>query len=553
MAADPASSFPDPPWPAAGSPRRGLSRRQLTGAVGLGAVAAGVAAACGPLSASSGPVLAGPALTTVFGPPGSLGGLSGHPTTATVEVPGFRFGAGQAAFMSAVDRDGAVIIGTTPFSDDQSMPTSTDMELGVFDPSARTFTRMVIPTTTGRETAVSDGRAFRGLVGGADVSDVLVVRAPDGGQRVLFVSASPFHDWDAATTGLYPSFGQLLLQSDGWRYDRSLSWTADELAAKAEPWTASQAFPQVSPAPRSPRGPVSITRLPRSGHLVVAQYFGDQRGVTDNGALAVLDLDGRLRAWWQYPTVSPFGVSLVVSPREVAADPTSRPDDERFVLISDCRATNHVTQPFPIQEFSYSASSARITPKSCAVRAAQDGSRMETACFDSFGNLYVARTAADGLTAAALAVYPRLGDERSLVLRAPAIGDGAQSFGIECRPEFFVAGTDRGGLVRSLVLDPVTGAVLVVGLSGVLQAVRPAGLGARMSFPQPAVADLGLSRLRESSGRYIGVRRGAVDAARRVLWLPINQLVLDAIRWPYAPFPLDQWLARIDLRMLLGA
>jgi len=44
-----------------------------------------------------------------------------------------------------------------------------------------------------------------------------------------------------------------------------------------------------------------------------------------------------------------------------------------------------------------------------------------------------------------------------------------------------------------------------------------------------------------------------IDAARRVLWLPINQLVLDGLRWPYSPFPLDQWLAKVDLRMLLGA
>jgi len=48
------------------------------------------------------------------------------------------------------------------------------------------------------------------------------------------------------------------------------------------------------------------------------------------------------------------------------------------------------------------------------------------------------------------------------------------------------------------------------------------------------------------------VRRGAVDAQRRVLWLPLNQLVLDGITWPYPPFKLDQWLARIDLRALLG-
>jgi hypothetical protein len=29
--------------------------------------------------------------------------------------------------------------------------------------------------------------------------------------------------------------------------------------------------------------------------------------------------------------------------------------------------------------------------------------------------------------------------------------------------------------------------------------------------------------------------------------------VLDSLRWPYAPFPLDQWLVRVDLRKLLAS
>jgi hypothetical protein len=285
----------------------------------------------------------------------------------------------------------------------------------------------------------------------------------------------------------------------------------------------------------------------------MAQYFGMPGSARGSGALAVLDLTGRLRAWWPYPPTAPLGDTVVVNPREVVADPTSAPDDERFVLISDCQDTAGRVPPFPVQEFSYSASTGQIVPKSAAVRAVQDGSRMETACFDLAGNLYVARTKADGLSADTMAVYPRLGQERSLVLRAPATPDWASLFGITCSPDYLVAGTDRGGLVRSLTFDPVTGALLLAGLDGLVRAVLPAGARDRMMFEVRGSVDIGLADLRGGSSWYLGLRRGAVDPQRRLLWLPINQMVLDRIHWPFPPFTLDQWLARVDLHALLDA
>lgn len=533
--------------------RRGPSRRLLIGAAGLGtaAVGAGVAARLVSSGSDDGDG-AGP--LTFYGAPGTFGGLDEHPAATTVDVPGFGFGPGQAAYMSTVADDGTVVIGTTPFTDDQTRPTGPTMELGVFDPAGPRFTRLVIPSTAGRTQVSSANPALRGA-GGADVADVLPVPDPDGGQRLVFVSAVPFHGWDVLAEGEYPSFGQLRPgPGRGWRYERSLSFTAGELAARAAPATAALAFPDAGPlAPRTARAPASVARLPRSGHLVVAQYFGDPRTGTESGALAVLDLTGRLRAWWQYPPTAPVGIHVVVNPREVVADPTSEPDDERFVLISDCRDGAGTSQPFPIQEFSYDAAAGRIVPKSTAVRAVQDWSRMESACFDAAGNLYVARTKADGLRADLMAVYPKLDGERSLVRRAPAVGDWPSSFGIECRPEYLIPGTARGGLVRSLTTDPATGTILMVGLDGLLQAVRPAGAGERMSFSVPAVLDIGLSKLRGPSTRYVGVRRGAVDARRRDLWVPVNQMVLDGLAWPYPPFKLDQWLVRVDLRVLLGS
>ncbi|WP_422615056.1 hypothetical protein [Frankia torreyi] len=569
---------------AAGAQHTRLSRRRLlVTAVGLGAAAGGGLIAGRLLSSEGsvpgglpqgqpstpvGGVTAGPSvqagsvtklpenLLTIYGAPGSFGNFDGGQTTVRVtEVPGWGFGPGQAAFNSAVSADGTVFMTTTPFSDDQSKLTGTDMEIEIFEPDIERFTRLVIPSTKGRLSLPRLDPNYRG-VGGGDTSDVIVVPGPDGAQRVLFTSLMPYYGWNTAVDGELPSVGQLRRDQPTarWVYDPQVSWTAEQLATTASPSLAAQAFPPLTPLqPRSSRGPASIARLPRSGHLVIAQYLGAGGGGTDNGALLVVDSAGRVLAHWQYPQVRPLGIALVVNPREVVADPTSEPDDERFVLISDVRGLDYSTQPFPIQEFSYSASRGTITPCSTAVRAVQDGSRMESAVFGADGTLYVARTKSDGLHAETVAVYPKLGRERGLVTRAPATGNWpTDTWGIANQPDYLVAGTDQGGLVRSITLDPRTGAVLLAGLDGLVQVVRPAGRGARMTFRTEPPIDVGLNMLRGPSTRYVGVRRGAVDPLRRSLWLPVNQMVLDGLPWPYPPFKLDQWLMRVDLDVLLG-
>lgn len=492
-------------------------------------------------------------LVSIFGAPGTFGGLTDSTVVVPVDVPGWGFGPGQAAFMSAVAADGTVFIATTPFSDDQSKLTGTNMELGVFESVAGRFTRLVIPSSSGTTSQPRADPAYRG-VGGGDVGDVVVATGPDGDERAVFVSAMPYYGWDLTVHGLLPSFGQLRHVDGQWRYDQALSRTADQLAATTEPYVAATAFPIYQPGePRSSRGLASIVRLPHSQHFVIAQYLGTGGAGTDSGALLVVDIDGNVKAYWQYPQVKPLGITVIVNPREVVADPTSEPDDERFVLISDCRGLDYQPLPFTVQEFSYSASQGAITPKSTAVRAVQDYSRMETAVFDANGTLFVARTRADGLRADKMAVYPKLGPERGLVTRTPATGNWpVDSWGTTNSPDFLVTGTDQGGLVRSFLVDPSSGAVLLTGLDGLLQVVRPSGAGTRMTFQTSRPLDIGLNKLRGPSSRYVGIRRGAVDAERRILWLPVNQMVLDDLPWPYPPFKLDQWLLRVDLDKLLA-
>ncbi len=502
-------------------------------------------------------------LLSLFGAPGSFGGLQGSRAVRTVDVPGWGFGPGQAAYMSTVAADGTVFIGTTPFTDDQAKPTGTGMELGVFDPTANRFTRVAVPSSKGRTAEPRPDAKYRGI-GGGDVSDVLVVPAAGRGQRLLFASSMPYYGWNVAQYGTLPTIGQLAPSGRaGWRYDPTTSWDAGRLAGTLPTARSVQAFPAMASAgTRDSRGAAALARLPRSGHVVVAQYFGvtetDRAGRTDQGALFVLDTSGKVHATWQYPNVSVLGQKVVVSPREVVADPSSRLGDERFVVTLDARMTNGKVAPFPVQEFSYSPGdgapgNGTITPKSTAVRAAQDGTRMETACFASDGTLYVARTTSDGLRAAPLAVYPKIGGERGLVRRAPAVGDWANtSWASTCSADYLVPATARGGLVRGASYDAVTGTVLLAGLDGLVQDVHPAGSGTRMTFRVGAGIDLGLNRLRGPATHYVGLRRGCVDATRRVFWLPANQLILNDIPWPFPPFKLDQWLYRIDLTSFLG-
>nr|MDT0664644.1 hypothetical protein [Micromonospora sp. DSM 115978] len=126
-------------------------------------------------------------LIMIFGAPGTFGGLAASGSVVPADVPGWGFGPGQAAFMSAVASDGTVFMATTPFSDDQSKLTGTNMELGVFDSERREFTRLIVPSTTGTLSQPRLDPAYRG-VGGGDVGDVIVTTGSDGAERAVFVS-----------------------------------------------------------------------------------------------------------------------------------------------------------------------------------------------------------------------------------------------------------------------------------------------------------------------------------------------------------------------------
>jgi hypothetical protein len=513
------------------------SRRSFL--LGLGAVAAIPALeACS--IGKPGPML------ELYGRNGSFGALTGKTrlpggqSFANVSVRNWGFGAGQAAYMSAVTGAGAVVIGTTPYTDNQMEPTAKTMELGVLLPGTRSFQRIVVPSTTNQTQLVANGSRY----GGGDIGDVQVV-GQGVNERVLFVSVMPYHGWNVATDGQLPSFGALRPAGGGSlvvdsRGDR----TAQAMVASMPGMQMPQYNNSYGQTIVNGRGLCEMALLPASGDVVVTQYFGPSQ-LNQQGGILVLDQQGRIKASWQYPPVTTARGPIKCLVREVESDPTGRLGDERFAIICDAFDSNDNPVPFPLQEFSYNALSGVIRPVSAPIQASADGIRNETAKYGNDGTLYVARTRSDGLTAGQVAVYRK----GHIASHAPATGAWTTTaWNTVLPPDQFVRGTETTGLVRSLSVDPLTGAVLVAGLSGILQALTgPIG---RVTVRSSV--DIGLNHLVDRTTHNVGVRKGAVDASRRALWLPVPQLDMRA---PYpSNYPtLDQWVYRVDLRQLLGA
>ena len=458
-------------------------------------------------------------------------------------MTGWRFGPGQSAFGVVVGPDGSILFTTTPFTDNPLQPTATDMEIGVLDPDATRFDLIVVHSTTGRALLPSGGS---GSTGGGDVAQLAAVPGSSPPQ-MLFVSTSPYHGWPVQSFGELPSVGRLKLTNGGWQFDSAGSYTASRIASQTAASVDQTFFPGQSGGPPSSRGMSDIVVMPHSGHVIISQYFGSD--ASQSGAFIALDpTNGRVLATWQIPSVTVFGAPVLCHPRQLAADPSSSVGDERFVAIFDTFDSFGGTVAFPIQEFSYRADSAAIQPVSTAVRAAQDGSRMEMARFLLDGTLVVARTKANGLSAATCVAYRKSDGERRLAGFPPRYVDGLDTvWGSTCPPDVDVVGTDQGGLVRSLCVDERTGDVLMAGLDGTLQTVATRVRAGRPAWRVTARQDLELQLLRTPQRYTIGIRQGAIDLKRRLLWLPCNQLTLNELPWPIPPVALDQWVYAIPL------
>jgi hypothetical protein len=510
-------------------------------------------------------------VATLYGAAGSFGQLEtparvagGARTTVTLAIPGWGFAPGEAAYFTAVASDGTVFVANEPQTDDQTRPTAQEMAISAFTPASGRFETIVIPTSTGATRTTGPWPNASDLVGGADIADLGLTSA-DGSQRLAFLSAMPYEGWSIAADGVYPTLGYLSEGKGGWSYDAAASESALTISRSATPTSGEPCAPEVS-ADGLPfadcRLPAEMDTLAGSRDLVVTQYVGSTPQDI-SGGLMVLNRTGAVAATYAYPPiVLGTGEVVDVHPREVDADPVTSGGVERFVVIFDTSTgsgSTAATGPFVIQEFGYEPGSDRIVPLSAPVLSgdrAPDGRPLgvETAAYDSAGNLWAAQSENGTLTGGPLAVYRRRANDATLArpgCTVPASWTG-EGWGATCRPDAQVRRTATLGVVRSLDEDPRTHAMVAATLGGDVLAVRTSRTGAPTG--SQTLLALPLGALRNRATDEIGFRKGTIDPHTDTLYLPVQQLqsATDCPTYPCAPQPLDQWLYAVRLPQLLA-
>ncbi len=434
-----------------------------------------------------------PPVVSLYGsqfPPGISAAVvssTGH-TFDAVPVPGWGFGAGTACFYTAALPDGKILISTVGLTENELKPTSDHAELGIFTPpalnasaagSAVSFSRIVIPTSTGALSAVTPG----GVIGGTDAGggDVAVVAG-----RPVFTCEGYYFSWNIPTYGLYPVLGFLQPLSGTWAYDPVSSLTADQWQA-----TNPTAYATIEPGGISTgvganywgtRSAGQMAVLPNSGRIVVGHYFGT--GSFTGGVISVSDASGNLLAAYQVPNITPTDGTTITTAavRDVQADPSSAVNDERIVVIYDAFGTGSIQQCF--QEFRYNESTkviSAVTEPTCpADTTSTSHVRPMFSYFGPDGTLYV--TTGNGLSAANLSVYLKHGGGRNTEINAPAGGSWpTTSWPTPVKPDWslgFPAQQGLGALAGPMAIDPVTGSLLVPGALLGAAIPSPAGIAA---------------------------------------------------------------------------
>jgi hypothetical protein len=515
-------------------------------------------------------VVTGPSrrpLVTYYGAAGTFGQLHGNSRLPTGErlrleaVPDWGFRPGQAAYFATVTSDGSVVMANEPQTDNQVLPTADEMAISVFDPSRKRFTNVVIPTSSGSTWASALGRGPGQDVGGADVADVATVNV-DGVEQVAFSSAVPYHGWNVEALGRYPTFGRLSPSPDGWRVDNEALRWADTLDRSSRPTVAGDACTS-TPTPQGGeeafcRGLSELAVLPRSGNIVATQYFDDPRAGQTSGRIAVLSPTGQMLLSWPYPNIVTVSGPRSVHPRDIAADPSAPFGDERFSVVFDVLAPDGqgrmVNDAFPLQEFAYDARTNALRAVSAPVisgpLAGSSTVGFELVAYDATGNLWAAQSRAESLLGGPLVAY-LAGKGRSRLSKGDCAAQSewpTRQWSQACQPDVTIPEADGLGVPRSLDPDPESETVALTTMSGrILPVIHDRSASPR--YRAGRAVDLGLDSLVDRNRFPVLPRKGALDAKRRTLWLPIGQLQSTATCAvsPCPPKRLDQWLVAVDL------
>ena len=109
----------------------------------------------------------------------------------TNPVNNWGFSPGESEFFTAIAPTGEIVMGTNSQTDDEKYATANQLDVGIFNPTLKTFRNLAIPTSNGSLFATNPFYP----IGGATV-DGLVPVTIGGIPRIAFTSADPYNGWD---------------------------------------------------------------------------------------------------------------------------------------------------------------------------------------------------------------------------------------------------------------------------------------------------------------------------------------------------------------------
>ncbi|GIJ46469.1 hypothetical protein Val02_33550 [Virgisporangium aliadipatigenens] len=489
--------------------------RRLCGVLLCGALVLAAAGSRGPGRVAV-PEEGPPGTVTVYGRAGAFGSLgttvpSGQ-TASTRAVPGWGFPPGVMAGRVIGAGDGTLVVaGVTQSWEGRSRSAQT--VLTTFDPVARRSTTVRVPTTTG-ETSV---RTPAGALAGGSVRGLVALGGPD--DAVAFTVRRSVADPGPAAERTWPVLGVLTRDGPQWTVRPENVRSAAGIDA-LDPGTC---------ADGSCAAFGDLAALPASGRLVAA--------VADPPGLRVMRVERqpgsgdyvvRMGAHYPFPRME----GLRVAPREVHADPTGVEGDERFVVGLDVTAPDGTPRAPVLQAFTLSGEGIRPTTPPLIPGTRSDKKELPfvgygALRYDRDGNLWAARHS--NLNGGSLALYFPGGNLAACRPDGRPAGDyrtrgadGAQTWGVACRPDFDLVQANRLVGMTGLIPDPDTGVMVALTLTGTLMSVRVSGHGPGMTFRMGTPVDLGRVLLPQPTP-LTGDSWPGVVAAGHTLWIAAYQ------------------------------
>ncbi len=388
------------------------------------------------------------------------------------------FPAATCAWFGDATLNGRFAMGSMTNRLNEINKTQQQTTISVFDPATNVLQVIPIPTTLGYTNPPNSD----GATSGAPVDTVRAL-AIAGSNYIFAVAPTAYGGWQIATYGRAYSVIALKEQPDGsYAFDATHSYTADQLAASGAAGAA--CFPaktnSFSETYYDSCGLIPLVVGPQSGHLITGQYFY-QTGRHSGALIAIDPANGTVLAYNQLPDVTANDATdLNISIRDIAINPASAADDERFIVTPDVFIRSGGNYPNALMEFSYNSTAQTITLLSPPTQPytppglAYDF-RYNLAAFDDDGNLYCGTHGGTGLgvfTGHELHMYRNVGGNLPTLEGGGTVS--VSNFAVKNRADFrFGTFSTTNGFDQSINYDSANNRIIVINIGGIAKAITP--------------------------------------------------------------------------------